>query len=66
MPIFYIVSGFFLFNEIKKYDISHLIIKKIKRFIIPYLIWSFISFIANAMLIIVSVKRLDLIKIYNE
>lgn len=50
MPIFFFISGYFLYKSTKKYTLKEICIKKVKNLLVPYFIWSMISFIANALM----------------
>lgn len=56
MPIFYFVSGFFMYNELSRYSEKELLIKKCRRLLVPYFAWSLISFLANALLLFLTQK----------
>lgn len=47
MPVFYAVSGYFLYTELHKYDEKRLIFRKMSRLIKPYIIWSGVSFVLH-------------------
>lgn len=50
MPVFFWISGFVLRKSMAKYDggdIWKLIRKKIRRLLIPYLVWSTVALVAN-------------------
>lgn len=59
MPIFYFVSGFFLYKELKKYSEKELVKKKFFRLVIPYIVWSCVAFSANAVVLIAG-KGMDI------
>ena len=59
MPIFYFVSGFFLYKELKKYSEKEIVKKKCLRLIVPYITWSFVAFMANAV-VTVAGKGMDM------
>jgi len=65
MPIFYFVSGFFLYKELKKYPEKELIKRKCRRFLVPYFAWSFISFLASSALIVLQ-KGMDTGAVLDE
>ena len=65
MPIFYFVSGFFLYKELKKYSAKELIKKKCRRLVVPYFVWSFVAFGASITIMILSGKA-DTGAIINE
>lgn len=50
MPVFFFVSGFFLYHTIHKYTFREVFIKKAKTLLTPYIIWSFISFGVNVII----------------
>lgn len=50
MPIFFFVSGYFLYHTIHKYNFRIVFIKKTKTLLIPYIIWSFVSFGMNVII----------------
>ncbi|MBO4457794.1 MAG: acyltransferase family protein [Butyrivibrio sp.] len=56
MPIFYFVSGYFLYKELKKYSEKELLKKKCRRLLVPYFVWSFVAFAASAGIMILSKK----------
>ena len=66
MPVFYFISGYFLYSELHKYSPSKIFLKKTKRLLIPYLIWSTISLIMNVALNTVKTHTLDWSAILNE
>lgn len=39
MPLFMVISGYFLFGSCKKYDIKQLLIHKVQRVLLPCIIW---------------------------
>ena len=59
MPIFYFVSGFFLYKEMKKSSETELMKKKCRRFLIPYIAWSGVAFLAGSALVVVE-KGVDI------
>ena len=50
MPVFFFMSGFFLFYSVNKYSKKEILQKKAKQLIIPYICWSFVSLLANIIL----------------
>lgn len=53
MPVFFFISGYFLYNTIDKYSIDQFVKKKVKSLLIPYFAWSFISFVANISMLMI-------------
>ena len=58
MPVFFMISGYLIFHELQKYNLSKLINNKIHRLLIPYLIWSAISFAFHFLIIILKALHL--------
>ena len=52
MPVFFFLSGLFFEHSYQKYDSRNFLIKKGKGLLWPYICWSLISFLVNAMLLI--------------
>ncbi len=51
MPVFFWISGYFFKPEINKTNFASQILKKAKRLLVPYLIWSGISYVVNILII---------------
>ncbi|WP_026652273.1 acyltransferase family protein [Butyrivibrio proteoclasticus] len=66
MPVFYFASGLFIGKELSKYNLGEFAWKKTLRLFIPYVIWSAISFAANALLIIATFKTIPKSQLINE
>lgn len=66
MPVFFFISGFFLSGELKKCSLAEFTLKKGKRLLLPYLIWSMISFIINIAMTILSGNIISLNSIKAE
>ncbi|MDE6055339.1 MAG: acyltransferase family protein [Lachnospiraceae bacterium] len=47
MPIFFFISGYFLFRSTQKCTLLEICLKKTKSLLAPYFVWSMISFVAN-------------------
>lgn len=47
MPVFYCVSGFLLYREVRNKEFGEFVWEKTKRLLVPYLIWSLVSTIFN-------------------
>ena len=47
MPAFFFISGYFLSSSLERYSSKELLGKKTKTLLLPYVIWSLISFCAN-------------------
>ncbi|MCC8137791.1 MAG: acyltransferase family protein [Clostridiales bacterium] len=52
MPLFFFISGYFLNSSIKKYCFGTFLKKKVKTLIVPFLVWSLISFAMNILLLV--------------
>ena len=65
MPVFYFVSGFFLYKELKKYSEKELIKKKSRRLMVPYFVWSLVAFMASNALIVLQ-KGFDIGVVLDE
>ena len=50
MPLFFLISGFFISNSFAKYGRKELIINKLKTIMYPYFIWSVIQILINVLL----------------
>lgn len=66
MPIFYFISGYFLYSEICKYDTKELVRKKVFRLFLPYWIWSLLSFLVNSLSIIVHSHTVNMAQLGRE
>lgn len=66
MPVFYFASGLFIARELNNYSVTDFFVKKIKRLLIPYIIWSFISFAANSALLIAAEKAIPKERLIQE
>lgn len=53
MPIFFFISGYFLWGSAQKYSLLEICLKKTKSLLVPYFVWSIVSFLANSVLIFV-------------
>ncbi len=47
MPFFFAISGFFIYDEVGTYNFKELLVKKSRRLLFPYFIWSSVSFILH-------------------
>lgn len=56
MPVFFFISGYFLYHSVNKYKFKVFFLKKLKTLFIPYLIWSAISFFLNILLLLLHRK----------
>ena len=54
MPTFFFISGMFLYKETKQYSSLFLFKKKVRRLLVPYLVWSAISFLFHVLIYLVS------------
>ncbi len=60
MPLFFFISGYFLFQDLGKNRFLSFFMRKTERLLIPYLIWSTVSFLANGMMIVFHAGRDDI------
>ncbi|MCR5502334.1 MAG: acyltransferase family protein [Lachnospiraceae bacterium] len=56
MPVFFVISGYFLSYELKKHSGGTLLKCKIKRLFLPYCIWSLISLCLHSALLLAESK----------
>lgn len=49
MPLFFFISGWFLWQEINKYTVGVLVMKKVRTILIPFFFWSLVSLFANTL-----------------
>ncbi len=49
MPLFFVLSGYFLYSEMRKYNSFEFAKRKALRLLRPYIVWSFVSFAANSL-----------------
>lgn len=54
MPVFFFLSGIFFLKSYDKYTTKEFILNKVRTLIIPYLIWSFVAFAENVVLLILN------------
>ena len=50
MPLFFLISGFFINKSLSKYGRKELIINKVKTVMYPYFVWSVIQILINILL----------------
>lgn len=50
MPIFFFISGLFFEKSFQKYTTKEYILNKTKTLLVPYLVWSMVAFVVNAVL----------------
>lgn len=66
MPVFYFISGFFLIKELNNNSFKEITQKKVVRLLVPYVIWSLISFVVNIGMIFIRLKEISIEIIWNE
>ena len=45
VPLFFLISGFFMGKSLEKYEYRELILKKVRTLLFPYLIWLLLTFL---------------------
>ncbi len=65
MPVFYFVSGFFLYKELKKNTETALIKKKLRRLLVPYFVWSGVAY-CSSLAMMMAGKGIDAATIVEE
>ena len=53
MPIFFFISGYFLWTSTQKYSLPVLCLKKSKKFVSSIFAWSMVSFAANLLMMFI-------------
>lgn len=52
MPVFFFVSGFFHYGSLSRHDMGTLLIGKGKPLLMPYVCWSVVAFLTNALMML--------------
>lgn len=60
MPVFFFVSGYFSYHSIHKRNAKEYISGRIKRLLIPYVMWTFIAVLAKLIFSFKEINALDL------
>lgn len=50
MPLFFFISGYLMYFSLHKYGSMSFLRKKFKSLFMPYIIWSFVSYLANVLM----------------
>ncbi len=54
MPLFFFISGYFMSSRCLHTDLKTIVKKKLRTLFIPYLCWSFISYVANILMKVIN------------